>query len=64
MMPVSKGREEFLTCLEQQADELGPFARLADLEELIGSVPDAYRDSFVFGYIKGVIDVRQALGME
>ena len=57
-----RSREIFLVYLEKKADELGPFAHLEELELLLCQVPEKYRDSFIYGYIKGTYDTRCALG--
>lgn len=49
-----------LKLLEYEADSYGPFCRVEILKNLLNKVPQELHNSFIYGYLSGVVDYRLA----
>lgn len=56
----SREKEVYLLILQSECDSLGAFCELETLEDRLKQVPDAYQDTYTFGYFRGIADYRQA----
>lgn len=55
-----KRKEIYLYKLEALMDDLGLSGDLHFIEKQLEAVPGTFRDTFIFGYLKGIFDYRLA----